>query len=71
MLNRTTYNRPVYHIIDDNTDQYGIDPDDSSGADFQLDGNDMLHVEDDMINQLKAYFDPLGASYDLGVEYLT
>ena len=74
MLNSTTYNRPVYHIIDDNPDQYGRDPDkpvDSSGADFQLDGNDMLHVEDAMINQLKAHFEPLGASNDLGVENLT
>ena len=35
MLNSTTYNRPVYHIIDDNPDQYGRDPDepvDFSGA---------------------------------------
>ena len=70
MLNSTTVN----HIIDDNPDQYGIDPDEpveSSDADIQLDGNDMLHVEDDMINQLKAYFDPLGASNDLGVDIYT
>ena len=31
----------------------------------------MLPVEDAMINQPKAHFDSLGASNDLGVEYLT
>ena len=60
--------------MDDDTEHYGIDPDEpgySSDDDIQLNVSDTLQVEEEIINQLKACFDPLAASNDLGVDIYT